>query len=126
MARVVTINTNRKRIVWIILFLVLLVVVYAGSYLPRRAAGSYRMTQTGELRLNGVSALSDLEQWSPDGCWWQPGFKGISGKHSLRSNNLGKFYAPLITLDRKFNFPDRPVDFAGEFMKARRFESLIK
>ena len=115
-------NINGKRIRWFILFLILPAVANVGSCRSRGAAGSYRWTQTGQFRLGGISALSDLQPWSPEGCWWQPGFKSISGKLATRSNNLGKFYAPLMTLDREFNFPDSSVHLAEEFLKASHFQ----
>ena len=90
--------------------------IYLVNYLPRRSSGSYRWTQSGELRLGGFSAMSDLEQWSPEGCWWQPNFKTIAGDYETRSDYWGRVYAPLIKMDRKFNFPDRPAPYAKEFL----------
>ncbi len=96
----------------------IMLVVYIGSYLPRRRAGGYALTQSGEIRLGGISALSDLEQWSPEGCYWQPHFKNASQRYGTRSNGWGLFYSPLIWLDRHFSFPDRSLrHFAEKIME---------
>jgi hypothetical protein len=92
--------------------------VYLGSYLPRRSAGGYALTQSGEFRLGGAFALIDFEQWSPEGCWWQPHFKDASRRYGTRRNSWGLFYSPLIWMDRKFSFPDRsPRHFAEKMME---------
>ena len=89
---------------------------YIGSYLSRRSTGGFEFTQSGEIRLGGISALSDLEQWSPEGCWWQPHFKDASRHYGTRSNGWGLLYSPLIWMDRKFSLPDRSLGHFAEKM----------
>lgn len=75
----------------------IMLMVYISSYLPRCSAGGYVLTQSGEFRLGGKSALSDLEQWSPEGCWWQPHFKNASRRYGTRSNSyLSLFHVGAI------------------------------
>jgi hypothetical protein len=61
--------------------------------------------------VGGISALSDLEQWSPEGCWWH-----ATRHYGTRSNGWGLFYSPLIWMDRKFSFPDRSLGHFAEKM----------
>jgi hypothetical protein len=46
-------------------------------------------------------AVADIYLWQPryGHCDW---FRGIDGSHSLRSDELGLLYAPLILLDQRF------------------------
>lgn len=98
---------------------------YLISYLPIRARGSYKLTQSGELRYGFGLSMSDLRQWNPEGCWWQGSFRNIRGEISTRGNSLGYFYCPLIAIDRKFNFPDK-VLFTEENFNKDNFEKLRK
>ena len=91
----------------VLFFVSFLLVVYVTSYISRRDAGSYRMAQSGEIRLSGGLAIYDIELWNPEGCWWQSSFRDVRGEIRSRGNGWGRFYAPLIEFDRKFNFKDR-------------------
>ena len=82
---------------------------YVISYLPRRAEGAYRMTQSGDIRYQIGLPVSDLSQWNPNGCWWQPHFRNAQSEPQSRGNSWGYFYSPLITLDRKLSFPDKII-----------------
>ena len=81
--------------------------VYVLSYVPRRVDGSYSVTQSGKIRYGLGTATSDIEQWNPKNCWWQPGFIDIDGAKTSRGNRAGYWYSPLIAIDRKLNFPDK-------------------
>jgi len=94
-------------------FFGLFIVGYIICYLPRRARGSYGLTQSGELRYGFGLSVSDLEQWSPEECWWQPSFRDVDGEMTFRGDGWGYFYSPLIALDRKLSFHDR-VLFTAE------------
>lgn len=95
----------------------LILVGYIISYLPRRSRGSYGLTQAGELRYGFGLSVSDLEQWSPDGCWWQPSFRDVEGEMTSRGNGRGYFYSPLIALDRRLSFHDRVLFTADDLGK---------
>lgn len=89
--------------------LLLLLTAYVVSYLPRRSRGEYCYVASGALRPFGASAVADLAQWSPADCWWQSGFKSVSGKVGSRGDSAGYFYSPLIWVDRRWFFPDIPA-----------------
>ena len=122
-------RVKKARFRWrsiVAVILILSLIGYVISYLPRRAMGSYRLTQSGEVRLNFGWAISDLKQWSPEGCWWQGRFFSIKGKIKTRGNNWGYFYAPLIAIDRKLNFPDEVFLTQEGIKEGEIFSSLIE
>lgn len=89
----------------IILYLILgLYIIYGSSYCIFSCYGGYRFSQSGSLRYSGGRGLSvsDIVEWSPQGCWYQENFRSITGKVVSRGNEWGYFYAPLIKLDRRF------------------------
>lgn len=102
-------NLLKKRyLLWIPLVCLLLIAIYVGTYLPRRTEGFYRRTQTGEIRHGQTQlAITDLAQWNPEDCWWQPRFTQVDGTRTHRGNALGFLYAPLIWIDRKVYYSDR-------------------
>lgn len=92
--------------------------LYCQSYLTIRKDSGYYYTQSGELRYRGGYGLSvtDMLQWQPKVCWWQPGYIDVTGDSVSRGNFAGYLYSPLIALDRRRNFPDKRI-LAGEDFK---------
>ena len=90
--------------------LFLLVVVYVASYIPRRSDGAYQITKSGATRTEKGIPLPDIQLWNPSGCQWQHTFQEADGTYRSKGNKWGFFYAPLISLDRRLNYPDIKID----------------
>ncbi len=84
----------------------LLLVVYIGSYAALSAAGGRQMSQTGKLRYGFGLAVTDVERWQPAWAYWEP-FRDVSGEDTSRGNFPGYIYSPLIRMDRRLFHPDR-------------------
>jgi hypothetical protein len=70
----------KHRGLWIPLVLALFIAIY----MAWPADGFYRRTQSEELRYRGGGlAITDLAQWNPEGCRWQPVFKQIDGRETF-------------------------------------------
>jgi hypothetical protein len=90
----------------IALAFIILLALYAGSYGVLSATGGWIVSESGELRISlgepgGGLAESDIFQWQPryGFCQW---FRWSGGRYGLRSDALGRFYAPLILFDQRF------------------------
>ena len=71
---------NKKKNIIIVLAAVSsIILLYIMSYLPLRSGGGFKMVQSGETRYNTGLSVTDIIQWSPKDCWWQPDFKNIYG-----------------------------------------------
>ena len=89
----------------------LLVSVHVLSYGVLSLLGGYGYTQSGELRYESGLSVSDIEMFQPLFARWQPSFRKIDGGCVSRGNVLGRFYSPLIRLDRRFGHRTRLAPF---------------
>jgi hypothetical protein len=89
------ISTNSKK------FAIVTLAVYLAAYLLLSWRGGYVSTQSGQVRLNGVWAISDIVQWQPRFAFFQL-FRQVDGSSTFRGNGLGCVFAPLILCDQTF------------------------
>ncbi|MBN1918169.1 MAG: hypothetical protein JW889_09685 [Verrucomicrobia bacterium] len=89
----------------------LLLLLYVLSYGVLSLLGGYGYTQSGELRYDSGLSVSDLEMFQPLFARWQASFRKIDGSYVSRGNALGRFFSPLIRLDRRFVHRTRLVPF---------------
>ena len=104
---------RRKRVLVRVAIAASLLVAYVGSYVALSAAGEYRVSATGKLRIAGM-AVPDVDHWQPAFAEWEP-FRDVSGNDTSRGDLLGHLYAPLIRIDRAWRHPSR---YLSDEMKA--------
>ena len=88
---------RRKFIVYILIILVL----YVGSYSALSFVGSYRSGISGNRRYTMGLAYPDIAVWCPK-IGYAHLFRTINGGLTIRSDWMGLFYCPLILLDQKY------------------------
>jgi hypothetical protein len=82
--------------------LLVVLILYIGSYCVLSALGENRFGQSGRARYGSTGfAASDIVIWYPKFLSYQADFMGVSSEIRTRGNGLGYFYSPLILLDRK-------------------------
>ena len=87
-----------------------LVFLYVVSYAFLSSCGAYVLTQSGDLRWNTTGlSVSDMWEWRPLMVRYHR-FKAIDGSRATRGNVLGRFYMPLIALDRSHWHRSRLID----------------
>lgn len=80
----------------------LLLVMYCGSYTVLSLLGEYQITMSGERRYTTGLALFDIYKWTPKYVVFEI-YTNVRGKRKIRGcNSLGAFYSPLVYLDRTF------------------------
>ncbi len=76
--------------------------VYVLSYGVLSLAGDYHASLSGRHRWQGAGlAVVDQDIWHAKGVFWQP-FVTMKGRQTTQATTLGRFYSPLVRIDRRF------------------------
>lgn len=94
--------------------LLILLLIYVGSYVCLSSYGGYYFCQTGSLRYSSGLSVSDVSMWQPRFLYWQR-LQNVSGESTSQGTVLGYYYCPLIMIDRRWVHCTRrlEVDLAG-------------
>ena len=74
---------------------------YLTSYIPNSMSGGWIVSESGNNRIISVVAVADELEWQPRFGYFHR-MTSVSGGLLVRSDTLGKFYAPLILIDQKW------------------------
>jgi len=114
-------DKDRKSRKTILKHILVICLLYIGSYAVLSCFGDYVATQSGEVRNSALfrMAVMDVREWCPKFVFGHL-FFDINGKITYRGNILGVIYAPLVILDQKyihktkrFAFPSVETDSSG-------------